>query len=308
MSTTLFFLVPIGMLAAIWSLCFVGCVFQTGGIASPYSNLILEGNPIAYWPLGDLEGPTADDLTGHHHDGTYTIPKAYIPGTTPFTNPTLGLRQKSIVAGDVSVSGEVDKNLLPGSTDFEGGYVSIPWSTQNSPQLPQFTLEAWIKPSPPGAGLLRVVFSAFINNTGFVVFIDQSNLLRVTIGTGTGNMMPPSTVPVDPTGTTYIAVSGDTNTGVVNVWKNPQTQSDLSNPPPPMPNQTINANYVAADPTQLLAIFIGAGANDQPVRSVDGGNGAPLLPFVGQIQDVALYGAVLDGNTLKNHFTNGQPS
>jgi hypothetical protein len=29
MSTTLFFLVPIGMLAVVWSVCFVGCVFQT---------------------------------------------------------------------------------------------------------------------------------------------------------------------------------------------------------------------------------------------------------------------------------------
>ena len=28
MSTTLFFLVPIGMLAVVWSVCFVGCVFH----------------------------------------------------------------------------------------------------------------------------------------------------------------------------------------------------------------------------------------------------------------------------------------
>ena len=34
MSTTLFFLVPIGMLAVVWSVCFVGCVLQTGGLAA----------------------------------------------------------------------------------------------------------------------------------------------------------------------------------------------------------------------------------------------------------------------------------
>ena len=33
MSTTLFFLVPIGMLAVVWSVCFVGCVLQTSGLA-----------------------------------------------------------------------------------------------------------------------------------------------------------------------------------------------------------------------------------------------------------------------------------
>lgn len=308
MSTTLFFLIPIGMLAVAWSFCFVGCVFQTGGIGSPYSNIVLADNPVAYWPLGDLEGPTAVDLTGRGHEGTYTVPKAYMPGTTPFATPTLNLHQPSIVPGDVSASGVVDKNLFPGSTDFEGGYVSIPWSTQSPPTLSAFTLEAWIKPHSAGAGLLRVVFSAFINNTGFVVFIDGNNLLRVTIGIGTSNMMPPSTVSVDPTATTYIAVTGDSNTGMINVWMNPQSQSDQSNPPPPMPNQTINANYVPADPTQLFAIFIGAGANDQPVRTADGGSGAPLLPFVGQIQDVALYGAALGGSTLQNHFTNGKSS
>ena len=41
MSTTLFFLLPIGMLAVVWSVCFVGCVFQTGGLEQPYSNNIL---------------------------------------------------------------------------------------------------------------------------------------------------------------------------------------------------------------------------------------------------------------------------
>ena len=55
MSTTLFFLVPIGMLAVVWSVCFVGCVFQTGGLEPPYSNAILEESSlVAYWPLSDF--------------------------------------------------------------------------------------------------------------------------------------------------------------------------------------------------------------------------------------------------------------
>jgi hypothetical protein len=55
MSTTLFFLVPIGMLAVVWSLCFVGCFLQTSGLAQPYSNTILaEPSLFDYWPLSDF--------------------------------------------------------------------------------------------------------------------------------------------------------------------------------------------------------------------------------------------------------------
>ena len=52
MSTVLFFLVPIGMLAVVWSLCFVGACFPTGGLPGPpYSNIILaEPSLVAYWP------------------------------------------------------------------------------------------------------------------------------------------------------------------------------------------------------------------------------------------------------------------
>ena len=56
MSTMLFFLVPIGMLAVVWSLCFVGACFPTSGIPGPpYSNTILaEASLVAYWPLSDF--------------------------------------------------------------------------------------------------------------------------------------------------------------------------------------------------------------------------------------------------------------
>ena len=55
MSATLFFLIPIGMLAVVWSVCFVGCFLQTSGLEPPYSNAILaEPSLVAYWPLSDL--------------------------------------------------------------------------------------------------------------------------------------------------------------------------------------------------------------------------------------------------------------
>jgi hypothetical protein len=315
MNTTLFFLVPVGMLAVAWSFCFIGCVFQTGGIAIPYSNVILaEQGLVAYWPLGDMEGSTAVDLTGHGHDGTYTIPPAYpvFAQSAPLTNPALNQHQSSIVPGDVSGSGVVDQNLFPGSADFEGGYVSIPWSTQNSPQLDEFTFEAWIRPKWTGSGFLRVLFGAATATAGIAIFIDQNNQWRFTIGNGTTLMeLPPTNVSIDPSSATptYVAVTWDpSNGGTLNLWINPQSQSDTNNPPPPPPTLSIpNTPYVAADPSQLLAIFIGAGANNQPLRTATTNpNGAPLFPYQGLIQSVALYNTALSGATLQKHFADGQ--
>ena len=135
MSTALFFLLPIGLLAVVWSLCFVGACLPVsglpGGPATPYSNLILgEQGLIAYWPLSDAPGSTqAKDITGNGHDGTYTSPPDYpaMPANSRALNPPMvNLGQTSIVPGD---TGSGDKNPNAASVDFEGGYVSIPWNT-----------------------------------------------------------------------------------------------------------------------------------------------------------------------------------
>ena len=127
MSTTLFFLLPIGMLAVVWSVCFVGCVLQTHGLEQPYSNNILaEPSLVAYWPLSDFpnsqlpagapplppppQGSTsvgiAQDLTGNNHNGSYLNPPLYQSGTTFLTtmgnppvdlSPTLNVHQASNV-------------------------------------------------------------------------------------------------------------------------------------------------------------------------------------------------------------------
>lgn len=322
MSTTLFFLVPICMLGVIWSLCFVGACFNTQGIPGPgYSGTVTSDlSLVAYWPLNDLIGsplnmPTqtsgATDLSGNGHNGTYKIPPAYPPPTpaTPsvqIINPSVG-RGTTIIPGD---AGSV-KNPLPASADFEGGYVSIPWSTQNSPPLPEFTLEAWIKPSwtETESGFDWVVFGAGANNnTGFAIYVNAQNQWQLTIGNGTAFAPLNTNVPVDLASITYVALTCDKN-GIMSLWVNPQGQSDTTNPPPPPANWTsqTSTGYVAVDPTQFVTFFIGAGDNNdaQTLRTQPMGGGAPLFPFKGQIQSVALYSAVLDATELQTHFTNG---
>ena len=253
MSTTLFFLVPIGMLAVVWSFCFVGACFPTSGLPGPpYSNTILnEPSLIAYWPLSDFpnsqlpagapalppppQGSTsvgiALDLTGKNHNGSYINPPAYPSGTTTpqvGANPTLNLHQASIVAGDAFAVGS--KNL-PACVDFEGGYVSIPWAA-NSPALTDFTLEAWIKPRWMVTGFIWYVFGARTNNgTGFALYINAQNQWELTIGDGTAptnvNTMVQAAVN---NSLTYVAVTFKSATQVLSLWINPASDSDSNTP------------------------------------------------------------------------------
>jgi hypothetical protein len=320
MSTTLFFLVPIGMLAVVWSVCFVGCVFHTSGLASPYSDDIVGTTGlVAYWPLSDLLTPlnmtsqtsVAQDISGNGHNGTYTIPPAY--PTTPANsavppNPSVA-RATSIVPGDAGST----KNPLPASVNFQGGYVSIPWAA-NSPVLTDFTLEAWVQPSWQQTGFRWSVFSARGpgNTTGFILYVNEQNIWQLFIGTGATTNTTIDTMvaaPVNPSSTTYVALTfqstmGSTN-GTLSLWINPSTD-DESNPPTAA--FTTQTAYVPIDPSLMLSFFIGADANDVALRTQDGGSGAPLYPFEGQIQSVALYSVALSATDLAGHFENGAAS
>lgn len=325
MSATLFLLLPFGMLAVVWSFCYVGCSYPNFMFDS-YSDLVVgENTLLAYWPLNELleqvtaPGPagTAGDLSKKGHDGTYMIPPAYPSGmqavaqSRPLNPPTLA-RGTSIVPGDANSA----SNKFAASADFEGGYVTIPWSTQDWPLLNQFTLEAWVRPNWNDSGNLDVVFSAFINNTGFRLLINEKNNWGLVIGTGPGNMpntidtMVPialPTAPDSPATPTYIAMTCDSTTGMINIWINP-AGGDTPNPPPPPATWTSPkpTGYVAADPTQLTAAFIGAGFNEGPLRTpTTNPQGAPLYPFQGLIQSVALYSGFLNPSDIQSHFTTG---
>lgn len=316
MSTTLFFLIPVGLVAVVWSLVFVGSCFPTTGEATPYSDAVLkESTLLAYWPLNDGPGSTpvppptnskgigtAADLSGHNHVGSYLQPPIYptLAGSAGPTQmpdgPAVNLMSGSIVPGDAGST----TNSSPNSTDFEGGYVSIPWSAPNA--LNDFTLEAWIQPNPNGVGLglNEVVFSAFTAaNTGFRVLINTSNQLAVIIGNGTPSPSSPSLSTAIDSTITYIAVTcqGGNFTLFAAGIDEPATQPQLLG----------NFPYTPADPTQPATYFIGAGDNEVAVRTQDGVMGAPEFPFMGQIQSVALYSSALSSTDLQSHFSDGSP-
>ena len=64
-----------GFLAATGTAGLCGAPFGTSAAARttarPYHARVLAKHPVAYWRLEERSGPTASDLTGHGHDGTY---------------------------------------------------------------------------------------------------------------------------------------------------------------------------------------------------------------------------------------------
>ena len=319
MTTALFFLIPIGLLTVVWSVCFVGCHFPTSGEAAPFSDFVLQQEPslLAYWPLNDPLGSppappptgsqgiaTATDLSGKGHVGSYLLPPIYptvagSAGPMQMPNgPAVNLQAGSIVPGDAGST----TNSNPNSADFEGGYVSIPWSAPN--MLSDFTLEAWIQPHFTGTMFDWSVFSAFINNTGFRVVItgtQNGTQLAVVIGNGTAGVEFALTRPIDPTDTTYIAATCDMS-GNVTLFA-----EGLQQDTPATPQMFPGTGYVPVDATQQVNYFIGAGQNEVALRTQNGAMGAPEFPFQGQIQSVALYGTALTPTDLKSHFSAGTP-
>jgi len=79
----------------------------------------------------------------------------------------------------------------------------------------------------------------------------------------------------------------------------------VSDTPVPVQTQTFpSTGYVPVVPTPEVTYFIGAGENDQPLRTpTTNPNGTPAFPFQGQIQSVALYNSA--GVDIKSHFSSG---
>jgi hypothetical protein len=97
-------------------------VLQTPPADSPYSKRVLSLGPVGYWRLGEPKGPTAFDLSGHRHEGTYQ-------GT-----PALG--QPGAIRNDPNRAVGLD-----GSS-----YVEIASESAFSVGPKGLTVEAWVRP------------------------------------------------------------------------------------------------------------------------------------------------------------------
>jgi hypothetical protein len=342
MSASLVVLLPVILLGIVSLLCFVGCVLNTHGLPpsfTQYSTTTVLGNlaVVAYWPLNEANDTVpAADLTPNPDNGQYidptTLPAIYpwpdfSIADSPTTNiesaaagfgtmaaagfGTISFAQPGIVTGDFGTN-DTDSNSSGTSPCLvvNGCFVNVPLASKINPPT-SFTLEAWVRVdwSANDPHAWRAVLDARDNNpsTGFAIFAKADDNApgvyhwNAMIGNGTGftaveSADPPITLkdPSSAAGTSfYLAVTYDGPS---------QTLTLFVDGLPSGPAVT-SAVYV---PNTTKPLFIGAGVpfglqRPQPAGVVAG----PLFPFVGALQDVAIYNAALAPGVILTHLHNG---
>ncbi|MEA2898048.1 MAG: hypothetical protein QOJ84_3663 [Bradyrhizobium sp.] len=333
MSASLIVILPIVLLGIVGIFCFTGCILDDSGFGKPfnqYSDLTVlsNSNLVAYWPL-------SDNLTGTENPAPALerqsgIPSSYIDMTTapelypwpPFTIPdppgpdvvsdgapgTIAFGQQGLVAGD-------SKPDLPGvlmpCVVVNGCYVEAPFVDKL--MLPtSFTVEAWVRPDwtsndpdawrfvvdgrdVPGKGFALLAknedgqpgvyrWAGFVGNGGS----GSEGFSLVTTTEGTISLGTSDT-PAKPV---YLALTYDGLTQLLTLFVDGQQLG-----------QAVAVPYM---PNTAQPIWIGAGAPYLPRRpQPDGVLSSPLFPFVGAMQDVALYSVALTPADITTHFHNG---
>jgi hypothetical protein len=334
MSASLAVLLPVILLGIVSLFCFVGCAFHTGGLGpsfTQYSSTTVLGNPavVAYWPLSETgDSLAAADLTPNPDNGQYidptTLPAIYkwpdymIPesATTNIESAagsgTIAFAQPGIVPGDFGVNTtDSDSSALSPCLVVNGCYVNVPLASKINPAT-SFTLEAWVRVdwtvNDPHAW--RAVLDARDNNpsTGFAILAKADDNAPgvyhwvAIIGSGSAGFTvaesadPPITLK-DPTSgvatSYYLAATYDGPS---------QTLTLYVDGLPSGPGAT-SAVYVH---NTTKPLWIGAGAPYVPMRPQAAGVVAsPLFPFVGALQDVAIYNAALSAPVIQTHLQNG---
>jgi hypothetical protein len=341
MTMSLVVLLPLILLGIVGTLCFVGCAFQTGGLGGPAftsytGTTILANSPtcIAYWPLKEAADtlPASELIsnnTGKYIDQNTATPDTVYPwpqySVPNGANPdvisadagmgNIQFAQPTIVAGDV--------DLLPGDPAppacmvVNGCYVEVPWNDKFIPKT-TFTVEAWVRvdwtadttKDPHAYRFVLDMRERTPVTTGFAILAKADDnapgVYRWAAALGDGStafvsleseeMTIALKDPAASAGTTfYVALTYDGQTLSLFVNGVPQGQ--------------MTSGYA---PNAAQVLWIGAGTPYSPRRMHPAGQppgpdpASPLFPFVGAIQDVAIYSSALPLSTILTHFNNGQ--
>lgn len=332
MSTSLIVLLPLILLGIVGMLCFVGCGLSTHGLGTPFTTytgttILLNPAIIAYWPLKEAADtvPAAELISGN--TGNYidpsTAPTLYPWPAFAIPNPpgpdvqsadapgTIAFAQPGIVKGD-TVQPANDPAVTTPCVVVNGCYVEVPFNVKFIPQA-SFTIEAWVRvdwsASDPHAWRFVLDMRDFNPGKGFALFAkaedNQPGVYRWAgiVGNGsaggagftilaTDELTIPLSSAGTPAGPTYLALTYDSVSQTLTLFVNGQPQGKVTSVPY-MPN--------TAQP-----LWIGAGAPFVARRPQPAGvPGSPLFPFVGAIQDVAIYSAALTSDVILTHLNNG---
>jgi hypothetical protein len=337
MSTSLIILIPVILLGIVGTLCFVGCFLDVSGLPrTPVTNysdgtVLLNSDCIGYWPLSETSDTMQAAELVHGLGGTYIDQNTAIaPLPTPYPWPEFTLHNPpgpdvksaaatgTIVLGAPSiVNGDVDKPndgpAMPACMVVDGCFVHVPFDAKFTPTT-SFTVEAWVRPdwdasaNTTHANRFVLDTRALNPGTGFGLFAKaedgQSGVYRWAGMIGNGGMSTDglTTVstseltitlnagtPVDPV---YLALTFDSAQQKLTLFVNGEQHGQ------------VDAPIFVPNSTQPL--WIGAGAPFvAPRPQPDGVPSSPLFPFVGAIQDVAIYQVALEAGEIRTHFDHG---
>lgn len=285
------------------------------------SQVLADTNLVAYWRLGEPAPPAppapdpakAKDEKIPGNDGDYVT----VPANQPATGVSQGGLSGKAERGTASSSLlETEKSRT--SVDFEGGFVRVPNFGTVMLSRPSFTLEAWVRPktwqagsaasrfghtvvtlgeidrnsSPPVPPRGFTLYAQWVDGTAPDDPLPAGKLAgfywRVSIGTGTGTDFSRVTVwdrQVVPNRRTYLAMMHDnTKTAdqlTVHVGMGGSDAGGWS--------ASLTTSYA---PAQTSRLYIGASnLKVPPAEDV-------YAPFVGNIQEVAIYSYVVPYDTL----------
>lgn len=282
MSASLVVLAPIILLGLVTALCFVGCYtdVQVSDFGEYEGTILGTPNLVAFWPLDDTSGTIAVDRGPNNFNG------GYIAATGAIT-----LNQPGIVAGD-KVNNKQSPCIL-----VDGGFVEVLYQAALNPQ-PPFTLEAWVvanwTASDPPA--VRTVVESAVppNAQGFDLFATSDNYWAAAVGTSSGIVQarpaPGSNQTIMLNSVHFLVMTYDGAS--LTLWVDPV---DIKAAPYAQVTQAPGTSFVPAP--SPIPLYIGTGRPDLST--------GPQNPFNGNIQDVAFYNAVLDLNTIVQHYVNG---
>jgi hypothetical protein len=337
MSASLIVLLPFTLLGIVAVLCFVGCIEGDAFYVPPftkYSDTTVLANPavVAYWPLGETgDNVPAIDRTGPSpNNGQYvdptTAPTIYPWPAYSLPNPPAADVQSAAAPGAIAFA---QPGIVPGDTIqpandlaattpclvVNGCYVEVAFNDKFNSAM-SFTVEAWARVdwdanAPHAYRSVLDSRDAAPGGTGFAIYAKADDgqpgvyHWEAAIGNGgTGGAAftlatsddPPITLddPSLPSGVTYyVAVTYDGPSQTLILYVDGEQRGP-------------KVNAVVYVPNTTQPLWIGAGLPYVPSRpQAPGVVGSPLFPFVGAIQDVAVYNAALTSDVVLLHYHNG---
>jgi hypothetical protein len=312
-----FFFTPLAALAALLLFRFAGCKFTPPEAAEPtfgipYHDEVKSDNPAGYWRLNETTGDIANNeitgsLDGNYGQAANPLSEGDPNHRSPAANPIiLQLGQPSLLASDAVAT----------SIKVQGAFVFVQPSGPLNP--PEFTLEALVLPEW-NLGVLGKYYCVMESSSripgqpdspkirGYALYAgpdDPNNPnspyhWQLWVGDGNGFVRltekpynePANPGPVVLAVPTYLAVTFTPSEALLYMYVKDRNFNHIEYELNP-------AAYQAAVDVEL---FVGVTDNFRPLFPPFPGPSTVMYPFVGRIQEVAIYAAALEQNRIGSH-------